>query len=377
MSDVLLALQGLHHKISYLMGTRPPPPFSVALSVTSLCNSRCMTCNIWTVESRKDEFETWEWEKLLGRIGPNVRFYTYTGGEPFMRGDLPELLSLPFKYGSPHYLTLPTNCLLPERVRDYLERFFEMLKGKKLKVKVYCNLSVDGIGQQHDELRGVKGNFSKVLRTIEYLREIRDRRPELKIGVHTVISRFNVNEIDTVYEYFLPLAYVDSMTCTIAEQRHELINRNEAIAPSREEFRKAVARLVEKLSNDKRLDKTVESLRISYYDFVDKWLTTGRQPLPCFAGRASCQITSDGKVSACGVRWLEEGFMGDLRETNYDFKKIWHSTRADRIRRSIRDKECACPLSNAYYSTLACNLISSAKIYFKKSISDKTYPSQD
>lgn len=283
-----------------------------------------------------------------------------------MREDLPELLSLPFKYGNPHYLTLPTNCLLPERVRDHLERFFEMLDGKKPGARIYCNLSVDGIGQRHDEIRGVEGNFDKVLRTIEYLREIRNRRPELKIGIHTVISKFNINDIDSVYEYFLPLPCVDSMTCTIAEQRRELNNMKKALTPSRDEFRKVVATLVERLSKNERLDKTVETLRISYYDFVDRWLATGRQPLPCFAGRASCQISSDGKVLACGVRWFEEGFMGDLRETNYDFRKIWHSAKSDQIRRSIRNLECACPLSHAYYSTLACNIIPSAKIYFKK-----------
>jgi len=366
LSSVALAFHGLHHKISDLMRSRPPLPFSVALSVTGLCNSRCKICNIWAVKSRRSDFEAWEWEKLLAQIGPHIKFYTYTGGEPFIREDLPELLYLPFKYGSPYYLTLSTNCLFPERVRDYLERFFEELEGTMSRTKIYCNLSVDGVGQRHDEIRGVEGNFSKVLRTIEYLREIRARRRELKIGVHTVISKFNVNEIDMIYDYFLPLAYVDSMTCEIAEQRHELINTKKTISPSHEDFRKVAAMLMKRLSYDKRLDKTVKSLRISYYHFVDEWLTTGRQPLPCFAGRASCQITPHGKVVSCGVRWLQEGFMGDLRETNYNFRKIWHSTQAALVRKSIRNHECACPLSNSYYTTLACNIITLAKVSFKK-----------
>jgi len=322
-------------------------------------------CDIWTVKRQGSELETWEWEKILAQIGSHVKVWAYSGGEPFMREDLAELLFLSFKYGSPYYLSLSTNCLFPERVRDHLEMFFEMLEGHMSRTKIYVNLSVDSIGRGHDDLRGVEGNFSKVLRTLEYLKEIRTKERALKVGIHTVISKFNVNEIDMIYDYFSPLDYVDSMTCEIAEQRHELINTRKNIAPSRKDFRKVVTMLVEKLSQDKRLDKTVKSLRIFYYNFVDEWLTTGKQPSPCFAGRASCQITPDGKVVPCGVRWLEEGYMGDLRETNYDFKRIWNSSRATMIRKSIRNLECACPLSHACYATIACNLITSVKIFLR------------
>ena len=366
MSDIEFGLLGLHQKTSDLTGTTPPPPFSVTLSVTNLCNSRCMTCNIWSKKRKGRELETREWEKILAQIGPHTKFYTFSGGEPFMRDDLSELLYLPFKYGNPHYLTLSTNCLLPEKIRDQLEDFFEMLGKKTLSTKIYCKLSVNAIGKQHDRSRGVEGNFSKVLQTIEYLREIRARRRELKIGIHTVISRINVNEVDKIYEYFIPLAYVDSMTCDIAEQRYELMNTEEDFAPSHSAYRTTTSIISEMLSQDKRMDKNVKSLRINYYDFVNALLTTNRLAMPCFAGRASCHITPTGEVVACALRWVEEGFMGDLREENYNFKNIWRSAQASLVRKTIRAHECACPLSNAYYTTLVCNPNAWLKFLFKR-----------
>lgn len=272
-----------------------------------------------------------------------------------MREDFDELLFLAFKYGNPRYVTVPTNCLLPDRIQLCLKSLLEKLEPMGRSTTLYCNLSVDGIGSRHDELRGVKGNFEKVLKTIDDLREIRARHPELKIGIHTVISRFNVKEIGDIYDYFLPLTYIDSITCEIAQRRFELVNTDESIAPSQEEFRNAVGAIKSRLAKDNRLDRTTKALRLGYYDFVDQWLTANRQPIPCYAGRASCQITSDGKIVACGVRWLEEGLMGDLKEADYNFKEVWFSERAERVRRSIRNYECACPLSNGYYASIPCN----------------------
>jgi len=369
---MVLASHGLHHRISELVGTRPPPPFTVAFSVTGLCNSRCVLCNVWACGTRQPELETWEWEKLIAQIGPHVKFYTYTGGEPFLRDDLPQLLALPFKYGRPSYLTLSTNCLDPERIREHLETFFRMRKRNGHGTVVYCNLSVDGIGEQHDDLRGVKGNFSKVLQTIEYLKEIRSKRDELRIGIHTVVSRLNVNNIQTIYNYFMPLPYVDSMACEIAEERRELLNMGTGIGPSSNDFQEAILALTNMLLDDRKLDETVKTLRVMYYGFVERWLATGQQPLPCFAARASCQITPEGQVVSCGVRWREQGLIGDLREHNYDFMKIWHSTQAASVRRSIRKLECSCPASHAYYASLASNPRASL-ITFLRRLPAKSY----
>ena len=357
-----LALEGLHHKLSDMVGLPSPLPFSVTLSVTRRCNSKCRACNIWKLPDRNGELEAWEWDKLIAQIGPHIKFYTISGGEPFLREDLPEILYLPFKYGRPQYLTLSTNGLLPERIRDQLENFLLRLD-RKTPCTVYCNLSVDAVGSEHDKLRGVEGNFSKLCDTLGYLEKIRARTngPRLRIGIHTVLSKLNVDEVQRICDFFLPLKNIDSLICEIAEQRNELHNTENSLSPSREEFVVATKLLVDRLSHEKSLDRTVLSLRIGYYEFVDRWLMTRKQPLRCFAGRSSCQVTPNGEITSCAVRWTNDGFMGSLREERYDFHKIWRSDQARRIRNSIKKGECACPLCNAYYGSLICSPLSLAK----------------
>jgi hypothetical protein len=67
------------------------------------------------------------------------------------------------------------------------------------------------------------------------------------------------------------------------------------------------------------------------------------------AGVASAQIAPNGDVWTCCVRAES---MGNLREHDYDFGKVWRSREADRLRRSIKAGECHCPLANAAYTNM-------------------------
>jgi len=54
--------------------------------------------------------------------------------------------------------------------------------------------------------------------------------------------------------------------------------------------------------------------------------------------------------------------MGNLREANYDFQRVFHSERANEVRRYIRDGKCYCPLANQAYSNILCDLASLVKV---------------
>jgi len=73
-------------------------------------------------------------------------------------------------------------------------------------------------------------------------------------------------------------------------------------------------------------------LRLEYYALVKRILKEKRQVIPCYAGFASAQIAPDGDVWMCCVRAEP---IGNLRESGYNFKKLWFSEKADRIRREI------------------------------------------
>ncbi len=97
------------------------------------------------------------------------------------------------------------------------------------------------------------------------------------------------------------------------------------------------------------MGRLVESFRLEYYQLVKEYLEQKEQIIPCYAGWASAQIAPDGYVWGCCIRAES---VGGLRENGYDFGKVWFSTEADAFRRSVYNRECACPLANASYTNM-------------------------
>ena len=232
------------------------------------------------------------------------------------------------------------------------------------------NLSLDGLGEQHDEIRGVKGNFASLIDTYKRLQRIRSAHSCLRLGIHTVVSRFNVNSLLRVYEFVKNLQ-PDSYVTEIAEERSELFNIGKEIEPTAEDYTRSIKELSREVWNDfrnsDRISKITQSYRTVYYEIVSKWLKERTQTIPCYAAYASCQITSIGDVWPCCVLGYEKP-LGNLHETNYDFNFIWLSKRASEIRTSIKKKRCSCPLANAHYTNMLCNFFFMARIVKKTMI---------
>jgi MoaA/NifB/PqqE/SkfB family radical SAM enzyme len=143
----------------------------------------------------------------------------------------------------------------------------------------------------------------------------------------------------------------DSYITEIAEERVELDNFGIGVTPPLAEYSQVISVLAARLKQKKfnRIAKIAQSFRLSYYELVQETLKRKTQVIPCYAGFASAQIAPDGDVWSCCIKAES---MGNLRKTNYDFKKIWFSSRANEMRKSIKNKACYCPLANASYTNM-------------------------
>ena len=103
----------------------------------------------------------------------------------------------------------------------------------------------------------------------------------------------------------------------------------------------------------------VESLRLEYYELAARILEEKRQVIDCYAGWASAHLAPDGNLWGCCVRAES---MGNLREHGYDFRPVWFGETAEAFRRSVKNKECACPLANASYTNLLLDVPSLARV---------------
>ena len=317
-------------------------PFSLTILPSPRCNSRCQTCNIWKQEL--DELALDEWDRILTGLGHTPYWFTISGGEPFLYPHLVELVQLAYDRCRPQILTLPTNSILYKRIPDMVERIARYCTDSQ----VVVNLSLDGVGEKHDQIRGVPGNFERFEANYAALRAL--DLPNLSLGIHSVISRFNVHEIDELFDYAFGLE-PDSYITEIAEERVELNTVGLDIAPQPEDYARATAELTARLQarSFQGFSRITEAFRIEYYRLVNRILVEKRQVLPCYAGWVSAQIHADGTVWPCCVR---ADAMGNLREADYNFRSVWFSDAAQAIRRSIRAKECYCPLANAAYTNM-------------------------
>ncbi|MEM7331430.1 MAG: radical SAM protein [Chloroflexota bacterium] len=328
-------------------------PVNLTLSPSPKCNSRCLTCNIWM--KRENELTIEEWDKVLASFGEAPFWFTISGGEPLMFPRIVELATLAYKHCKPGIINIPTNGILrsgPDRVRKILENCPES--------QMIINLSLDGVGEKHDFIRGVAGNFEKFEERLEQYLELKKEFPNFVVGIHSVVSVFSVGHLDELIAY-ADKSNADQFITEIAEPRVELDTVGLPITPSPEEYREAIDKLLAyvKSKRFKGLAKITEAFRVEYYQLVKDILEKQDQVIDCYAGWASTQIYADGSVWPCCVR---ADNLGNLRDHNYDFKEIWFGETIKEVRRSIAAKECHCPLANASYTNMLYDVPTMARV---------------
>lgn len=318
-------------------------PLNVTLSPSPRCNSRCLTCNIWM--KREDELSLEEWDKVLRSLGRAPYWFTISGGEPLMYPHVVELARLVHEHCRPGVINIPSNAILstiPERV--------EAIARSCPESQLIVNLSLDGVGEKHDRIRGVPGNFARFEERLRQLLALRRRLPNLTVGIHSVISSFSVGHLEELIEY-ADRSGADQFITEIAEPRVELDTVGLPITPSAERYAEAADRLIAYVGRRRfrGMARLTEALRIEYYRLVKRILSEERQVIDCYAGWASAQIYADGTVWPCCVRADD---LGNLRQHGYDFRRIWFGEKLREVRRSIAAGECHCPLANAAYTNM-------------------------
>ncbi|MBV9616084.1 MAG: radical SAM protein [Ktedonobacteraceae bacterium] len=341
---------------SYALGKPLALPMNLTISVSYRCNSRCKTCNVW--QRPNDDFTLEEYEKTFASIGRAAYWFTFSGGEPTLRKDLPEMIGLAYKYCRPGVINIPTNGIQDKIIPGRIERVLQAAPTSD----VIVNLSLDGVGENHDRVRGVKGNFERAMRTYAGLKELKGRYKNFTLGVHTVISNFNIDEFDNIHSFVRNELQPDNFISEIAEERVELDTVGMGITPPVNKYQPVIEGLQEDIRTaeyDGTIERVTQSFRDRYYDIVKRTLTEKRQIIPCLAGVASAQIAPNGDVWTCCIRAES---VGNLRDHNYDFSSVWNTAKANDMRRSIKAGECYCPLANASYTNMLCHTPTVARV---------------
>ena len=336
----------------------PGAPINLTFSVTNVCQSRCKTCNIWELyqshpEKRRQELSLDEIKKIFQSMG-HIYVFNISGGEPFLRPEITEIIAAACEYLSPGIVHIPTNAIAQKKIETKTREILGVLRDHYPRTQLTIKPSLDHIGEKHDEIRGVAGNYTKVMDVYHRLKEFQTEYPNLHVELGTVISRWNVGDVEEIASHVTKLG-VDSYRNEIAEQRSEMFNTCNNITPDAEQYDKAIGFFVQQvrqnMKNRKLFQRITNAFRLVYYDLAIRILNEKRQVIPCYAGISNVHMTPYGDIWACCTLGYDKP-IGNLRAYNYDFKRLWNSSAAKNLRKYIREGNCNCPMANQTYSNI-------------------------
>ena len=170
-------------------------PTVLQLPVTSRCNSRCVTCNVWKQLGQAD-LPAEGLRKVLGDpFFRNVSSVGINGGEPFLHPDLIGVMDAVLTLPRIRTIYLISNGLLAQRIMQRLPSIMERCATRN--VRLHLTVSIDGIGSTHDAERGVPGAFEKSWQAVESILQQRKKYcDELALGY--TVSRWNAGDMEAV-----------------------------------------------------------------------------------------------------------------------------------------------------------------------------------
>lgn len=323
---ILLATSGLKLlgktsiiKIKKKLGLTIKPIF-INYLVTFKCDSRCSMCHIWKIYKenpnlRKKELTLFEIEEFLKRnenFLSDVKHFGITGGEPLMREDIVEIVKLVRKYLPKATTGFQTNGLQPDLVKKRL------LEIKKFYPEVNISVSLDGVGDIHDKVRGVKGAFQKVLKTFDYIKELKINRSTSGM----TISELNFNQIEEVKQIVEKRGI--EFSCFLADKAGYFNNDNflnDLSVPAKKE-------IIDKLKANFSENYYMDNLRLQLEGKRKRSLT-------CYSGYTSIVIDPYGNVKPCILK--EESF-GNIKDKLLE--DLLSNQHACNLRRRL--KKCRC-----------------------------------
>jgi len=181
-----------------LSGVRPIRPTVLIYNCTFVCDARCEMCNNWKRGDRKAEMSLEQLDRAMDhRFWHAVENLNISGGEPTTRNDLPELVDLFVRrFPRMRKLGINTTGLTPHRAIPMLTRVVRTLAQHNILTSI--RVSIDGIGEVHDQVRQVKRGFEKASQTIEAMTALAAEVPQFQFGLAATIFATNKDDARTI-----------------------------------------------------------------------------------------------------------------------------------------------------------------------------------
>lgn len=329
----------------------PEPLRELHLELTHRCNLKCVMCHHWEMPfddpaSVRREMGLPEIRKLVteSTLLKDVEIVVLTGGEPWLRPDIDDILVFLSESLPKARLGVLTNFWNTEMVRRRLSAARD--RGVR---NLWLGSSLDGLEDVHDEVRGQKGAFRGLMETA---RMVRSEFPGMDFSFSFTITPRNHGQLWATYQR------VKSMGLWFGAQM--VVDHEGFSAPEKPAWTKAqLARVGEQIDAIlldicrsegavKRLleGRQKESLflwsRLLYWRYLRKY---GEKPerffKDCLAGQRYAMFDPEGNLFFCPVN--KHRTIGSAREKGFD--ELWGSAKAGAERAFVESGRCDCWLN--------------------------------
>lgn len=279
--------------------------------VTYRCNAKCHMCNTWKYPTRPAEEIG---PDIVNKLPENLDFINITGGEPFLRQDLSELVGVALK--KTKRLVISSNGYFTDRIISIAKQY----------PQIGIRISIEGLPAANDKLRGMSDGFDRGLRSLLELKAM-----GLKdIGFGMTVSDANAKDMIELYRLADSMG-LEFATASLHNSYYFHKHDNTFKDPE------MIAREFERISCELLKTKKIKNWFRAYFNYgMANYVRGGKRLLPCEVGTDMVFIDPYGKVMPCNGM-DKEAVMGDL--TIQSFEEIWRSNHAQKVRELVK----SCP----------------------------------
>ncbi len=283
-------------------GALPAQPHNAIVSVTLNCNARCQMCDIWRNDMHGEASA-----EVFARLPASLRDINISGGEPFLRGDLPEILAA-IKHSNPRArLVISTNGFQPGKTQRMLPALLAADPHLALRV------SIDGMNDTHDTIRGIPGGFVKCVQTLELCRDagVRD------LGIGFTLLDANVHELEQVHQFAESRDLQLSITVALDSPIY-FGNDKESMRPrDSHALRQAMSQVI---AVQYRKWGLKENFRGWFNKTLLEYHESAKRRFRCDGGSGFFYMDSFANIYLCHILDVK---IGNLREQSWD--ELWSS----------------------------------------------------
>ncbi|MBN2188299.1 MAG: radical SAM protein [Chitinispirillaceae bacterium] len=307
-----------------------------SIIVTYRCNAHCNMCDCFRFPTRPEEEITLETIKKL----PNMTFANITGGEPFIRKDIEEIVDI---------IRKKANRVVISSNGFFTDRIIELFRKRK---DIGIRLSIEGLQVANDTIRGIKDGFDKGLRTLLTLvdMDIKD------VGFGMTVQELNADDLLPLYNLSNHMG-MELATATLHNSFY--FRKTDNTIVHKEKIAKAFETLINKLLKSNSPKKW---FRAYFNHGLINYIYGQPRLLPCDMGRNGFFVDPYGDVLPCNGM-AEKMSMGNLNEKN--FEEIWNSEKAADVRRAVKLCTRNCWMIGSAAPAMRDNILSPVKWIIK------------